>query len=140
MVSEFKWPASIPSGQRTYKTPSCLIRKTIKSIVFEYSDGISIDLFEDEGFDENLKLFLITGAIGAFCGIKNSLYAGYVAAAFENNKIENTSEFAGSRIKIKWNSEGKKDISCYVNNLNDLVSVLYRTLNYSDLINTFSEN
>lgn len=123
MENEFKWPASIPSGQRTYKTPSCLIRKTIKSIELKSSKGEVIDLFdENNGFDDLWRLIIISGAIGVFCGVKNSLYAGYVIAS-RNNRPP-TFEYKFYDVNIKWVSESKKDILCSNFELMDIVTTL----------------
>lgn len=132
MVSEFKWPDSIPSGQRTYKTPSCLIRKTIKIIELETPDGDIIDLLdENNGFDERDRLMFITGAIGAFCGTKNSLYDGFVNASNLNNNTLN--DYRDYKIRVIWNSEGKKNIFCDVGILQDVVTKL-------KIISEFSAN
>lgn len=126
MVSEFKWPSTIPSGQRTYKTPSCVIRKNIKSIIFEDRDHNFMDLFEDTNFDENTKLIFITGAIGIFCGVKNSLYAGYVSAAAENEEEIEIDEhiYSGCKLHIIWNSDNKQNVTIFIRHLLDVVGIL----------------
>ena len=126
MVS-FRWPSVIPSGQRTYKTSSCLIKKTIKSIELEFDDGTIMDLFdENNDFNETDRLVFITGTIGVFCGVKNSLYAGYVVAS-GRNYIENFL-YSGAYLTVKWNSEGKNDIIISLADLRNLVAILYETL------------
>lgn len=138
MVSEFKWPESIPSGQRTYRTPSCIIRKTIKSIELEYPDGKCIDLFNDKEFDETWRLIFITGAIGIFCGIKNNLYAGYVEAAYNNcfgNDPDNpyyfSARYPDCKLKITWNSDNKSPIVCLPDKLTSILIDLHWTLELS---------
>lgn len=131
MVSEFKWYEGIPSGQRTYETASCLIRKTIKSIELVNADGSSIDLFsKNNDIEENDKLIFITAAIGAFCGIKNSLYAGYVVSS-RINRLSWYMKYQDCYLRIKWNSEGKKDITCGVYNLMTTVEYLDNFLKLS---------
>jgi hypothetical protein len=111
-MSSFVWPASIPSGQRTFTTPSCIIRKTIKSIEIKTPSGEIIDLFdENNGMEETDRLAIISGAIGTYCGIKNSLYAGYVRA-FAINPI--VGDYSDCSLTVKWVSEGKKSLTCSV--------------------------
>lgn len=130
MVS-FSWSPAIPSGQRTYETPSCIIRKTIKSIYLEFTNAEMIDLFDkDNGFNEIDRLIFITGAIGVFCGVKNSLYAGYVASA-GSNRISWHSTYNDCLLHIEWNSEGKKDITCGVKDLVGAISSLAYILRIS---------
>lgn len=127
MVSEFKWPSSIPSGQRTYKTPSCLIRKSIESIEIELSDGTINLLDENSSIPEVDRLVLITGAIGIFSGIKNSLYGGLATAAWNNMY----GIYPGGVLKIKWASKDKNDLTCSVTELLDLIDKLGSVLSFS---------
>lgn len=130
MVSEFKWPSEIPSGQRTYKTPSCLIRKSISNIILFGEDDLVIDLLDENSkIDENDRLSLITGAIGVFSGSKNTLYGGFIKAAANNsretlNPWEIKAEenpYYNCAIYIRWSSKDKKNIVCEVDRLMDLV-------------------